>query len=172
MDVATVMGLLNGAKELAEFARMDMGDPSDNRQAREAKSIIEALRLIYFSPRGVILLLEEIAAGRQPTTESVEFILPSFNDAEPFVLRALHVLNPDVSHRDRKITLKAQKILREIAWGKGGIREKVQELLNYSLTHNKPISSEDAKALIGEIAALNTAIEEAEEALVAWSRQK
>ncbi|WP_299954759.1 hypothetical protein [uncultured Roseobacter sp.] len=166
MEVGTIVDLLKGAKELADLARLEPPQRNNPRQQKRVRDLISTLRLIYFSPRGVLSLLETIANGGYPTEEQVEMVLTEFNDAEPFVLRARHVLDPDFDRHDQTLTLKAERVLRDISYGKGGVRAKVQSLLNWSLTYEEPVSSEDAKLLIQEIRGLNTAIEEAEEALV------
>lgn len=170
MDITSVFEIVAGARDLANAARLDGNANRDKRQARQVKSIIEALRLIYFSPRGVISLLSDIVEGVYPTEEQIEFILPRFNDAEPFVERMLWRLDPDVGPPNGVLTLKAERVLREISYGKGGVREKVKDMLNHALTYGEPISAERAAKLRGEIFDLNLAIEEAEEALVASTR--
>ena len=167
MEVGTLVELLSGARELANLARVEPAQGNDRHQQRTVRDMIEALRLIYFSPRGILSLLELIAEGGYPTQDQIEMVLLDFNDAEPFVYRAVMRLDPDFDRNDRTLTLKAQRVLREIGYGKGGVRRKVQDLLNWSLTHGEPVSKEEAKILIEEIGQLNAAIENAEEALVA-----
>ncbi|UWQ29487.1 hypothetical protein [Leisingera sp. M523] len=167
MEVTSLVELLKGAKELADLARVDSAQRSDQRQQKRIRDLISTLRLIYFSPRGVLSLLKIIAEGSYPTQDQIELVLTDFNDAEPFVYRARHHLDPDFDRNDQALTLKAQRVLREISYGKGGVRSKVQDLLNWSLTYEEPISGEEAQKLIQEIDALNSAIEDAEEALVA-----
>lgn len=166
MEFTSVLELLKGAKELADLARIEPGQKTDKRHQREIKELIESLRLIYFSPRGVLSLLEIIADGNYPTQDQIELVLPEFNDADPFVRRALYRLDPDFERNNRSLTLKAQRVLREISYGKGGVRSKVQSLLNASLTYSEPVSPQEAQTLVQEISELNRAIEDAEEALV------
>ncbi len=115
MEFTSVLELLKGAKELADLARIEPGQNTDKRHQREIKELIESLRLIYFSPRGVLSLLEIIADGEYPTQDQIELVLPEFNDADPFVRRALYRLDPDFERNNRSLTLKAQRVLREIS---------------------------------------------------------
>lgn len=82
----------------------------------------------------------------------------------------LHRLDPPDGQPDGVFTLKAERVLREISYGKGGVRRKVKGLLNEKLTFREEISREDAALLRDEILKLNEAIEEAEEELVASLR--
>ncbi|SEQ18848.1 hypothetical protein [Thalassovita taeanensis] len=172
MDVSWVLELVVGAKELADSARVGEKPRHDQRKLLHAKSIIEALRLIYFAPRGVILLLDDLAKGGRPNREEIELILPRFNDGEHFVERMLFRLDPSDGQPDGFLTLRAERVLREIAYGKGGIREKVQALLNEALTYDQDIPADEAAKLRDEILALNKAIEDAEEALVVSMRSE
>ncbi len=167
MEVTSLFELLKGAKELASIARVEPNQQNDRRQQQAVQDRISDLRSIYFAPRGVLSILKVIADGGYPTPEQIKSILPGFNDAEPSVSRARQRLDPEYDRNDRTLTLKAQRVLGEISYGKGGVRSKVQSLLNYSLTYGEPVSPEQAQQLIQEIGELNTAIEEAEEALVA-----
>ena len=72
----------------------------------------------------MISLLEGIAVGIMPTEEQIEFILPNFNDAGPFVDRIHLRLDPPEGQPGNMMTLRAERVLREISWGKGGVREK------------------------------------------------
>ena len=170
MGIGSLLEIVSGARELAAFARVEEGQRGDRRKARQVKEIIEALRYIYFSPRGVISLLEGIVDGNIPSEQQIEMILPRFNDAGPFVDRIHLRLDPPEGQPNDTLTLRAERVLREISWGKGGVREKVQSLLNNSLTFGEEVSAEQAAELLNEIRALNKAIEDAEDALVVAMR--
>lgn len=168
--VEAIVDLVKGAKELAEFVRVEASDRRSTRRVREVQELIEALRLIYFSPRGVIKLLEDIADGSNPTEEQIAMILPNFNDYEFRVSRMLERIAPGEQRVQGDLTLRAERVLREISYGKAGVRSKVKDLLNEALTLGEPVSRQDASTLRGEILLLNTAIEDAEEALVSTIR--
>ena len=170
MEIGTIIDILKGAKELAELATSDATGRSEARRVRETQELIEALRLIYFSPRGVIKLLEDIVQGRNPTEHQIAMILPNFNDHEFNVHRMLRRLDPYDGHIQGALTLRAERVLREISYGKSGVRSKVKDLLNEALTLGHPVSMHEADILLSEIRALNDAIETAEEALVSSTR--
>ena len=170
MTIEWVLETIKGATELAEFAKKEATDRSETRRARQTQEIVEALRLIYFSPRGVIKLLDGIAEGNNPTEDQISMILPEFNDYEFRVRRMLNMIDPPNGHVQGGLTLKAERVLREISYGKSGVRSKVKDLLNEALTLGVPVSKQDAMALRDEIVALNVAIEEAEIALVSTIR--
>jgi len=165
-----VLEAIQGARDLAVFANSEAVDRRTARRRREAQEIVEVLRLIYFSPRGVIKLLDDIVLGNNPTEDQIAMILPEFNDREYRVHRILALLNPEDREVQGGLTLRAERTLREISYGKGGVREKVKTLLNEALTFGQPISREEAADLRDEILSLNEAIEAAEEALVAAIR--
>ena len=167
MDLLSVIEIVKGAVELANIPKQDSAKPQNNREIQALQNLVNALRRIYFSPKGVLLLLNEIANGGYPSEEKISLILPEFNEGEHWVRQAQHDLNSSGVMQRASLTLKAERVLSEIAYGKGGIRTKVQMLLNESLTYAEKISVEEARQLIKEIKMLNEAIENAEEALVA-----
>ncbi|MCF8511947.1 MAG: hypothetical protein K9G43_10895 [Rhodobacteraceae bacterium] len=118
----------------------------------------------------MIKLLDGIAEGNDPTEDQISMILPEFNDYEFRVLRMLDMIDPPNERVRGGLTLKAERVLREISYGKSGVRSKVKNLLNEALTLGVPVSREDAMALRDEIVALNVAIEEAEIAIVSTIR--
>lgn len=64
-----------------------------NRNPYDAGRIIGVLRLIYFQPNGIKSLLNEIAAGGEPSRERIQEALSSFNDREWDVRDALRELD-------------------------------------------------------------------------------
>jgi len=161
-----VLETLKGAKELAAFVKSNAGERIELRRRQELQEIVEALRLIYFSPRGVIKLLNDLAEGISPTEDQIAMILPEFNEYEFRVHRMLRRIAPEDGRVQGNLTLRAERILMEISYGKQGVRGKVKDLLNEALSLGKPVSKKNATALRDQILALNEAIEEAEEAIV------
>jgi hypothetical protein len=170
MELSWILDIVKGANDLAQVARGDLADRQEIRRRRELQELIEALRQIYFSPRGVISLLNQLAEGQQPSELQIAMILPEFNDYEFRVHRMLTRIDPIAGPVQGRLTLRAERALREISNGKQGIRGRVKDLLNEALTTRTHISREDAIELRDEIIALNNAIEAAEEALVAAVR--
>lgn len=166
MEISSIVDLVVGARELVNSANPNRKSNAPKNELREIREIIEALRLVYFAPKGVVFLLNELAKGVKPSRAQIEAILTSFNDAEPFVMRSLLRMDLPHNYKQETLSLKAKNVLREISYGKGGVREKVKFLLNESLTYDQPVSKQDAQNLVQEIVALNSAIEDAEEALM------
>lgn len=166
MVALEVVQSINAALELANHVKLDAAKAADARRVEHLRAVNQALRRIYFSPRGVVALLELIAKGLEPTEAQIAAILPDFNDFEYRMGRFIDRLDPEHEHGNAHLTLKAERLLREIAYGKRGVREGVQALLNEALTRGERIAPEDASDLLKQIRQLNTAIEDAEEALV------
>lgn len=165
MEVGYTIELLKGAAELArEFSQPQPGG-GNSREFRARMRLISALRNIYFAPKGVLSLLRQIADGGYPSEESISAILVDFNEGEDWIYRARHDLDDDCLRQNANLSLRATRVLGEIAYGKGGVRTKVKHLLNQSLTFGEPVSSAEAERLIAEILLLNDAIENAEEKL-------
>ena len=166
MTLITTLELIKGAAELARSFDGAEAQTNNPRALKARKQLIDALRDIYFAPKGVLGLLQEIADGGYPSEEKVSFILPNFNDREDWVDRARYRLHGVDLIRNASLSLKATRVLGEISYGKGGVRTKVKDLLNASLTFDERISPEDARHMIQEIKVLNEAIEDAEEKLL------
>jgi hypothetical protein len=170
LELGFLLEAIKGAKDLATFAKSAAGERADAQRFRTIQEIVEALRLIYFSPRGVTALLSQLAEGRSPSEDQISMILPAFNDYEFRVVHMLGRLDPENPPLRGGLTLRAERVLREISYGKSTLREKVKGLLNEALTLGRPVSRDDAWNLLEEINSLNQAIEEAEEALILAAR--
>lgn len=162
-----------GIGEIVELAKVvkEIGDLATTRtgrgEARQAAEAIQALRMIYFSPKSVLMLLNMIAQGHRPTDEQVAVILPPFNDAEWRVERMLWRLDYDANG---ELPMRHRRILDSIRYGKMDVRREVQTLLNEALTTGNEVVHEDAKKLAEAIETLNLAIEDAELALLKVGR--
>ncbi|WP_333585996.1 hypothetical protein [Phenylobacterium sp.] len=126
--------------------------------------IVGALRKIYFTPDGVLSLLEKIANGEDVSVEEVERRLPQFNDRQWHVARALETLNFDKLSSRREVSLRRAEHLNQVRYGKVNIRADIQRLLNYPLTHNKRIKADKAAELLAKVRELNDQIGQLEEA--------
>ena len=166
MDVKWLIEATVGATELAKATRIEVQDRQDKRRVERVRSIIEALRQIYFMPRGVVSLLADLAEGIQPSEAQVVAILPVFNDFRFHMHRYMDRLDPQDGQPDKTLSLKAERVLREISYGKAGVRERIQDLLNGALTHGSPVPPEKATEVLSLVEGLNAAIEEAEEELM------
>lgn len=170
MEVASFIEALVGARQLAEAARAEVSNANDARETQTAASLVQALRFIYFAPTGVLALLDQLAEGEYPSEDQVRLVLTPFNDYEHHVHRMIRHLNHYGDIHEGTLTLYAARVLREIANGKGGVREKTKSLLNEALTFGEPVDKDEVIVLREQILRLNSAIEEAEIALVHATR--
>lgn len=139
---------------------------ADNRQ------IVADLRAIYFSPNGVRRLLEKIANGDAISESEAQAILTEFNDAEYHLGQHLHDIVDFWDAGPKHLTLRQREALQGIGWNKYSVRRKVQDVVNY-LDRNDPYASaNEAARLLDEIEALNSAIMDAEEALINQRQSK
>lgn len=125
--------------------------------------IVEALRTIYFTPVGVLRILEKIVAGQEISRELVEERLPHFNDAEWRIGRALTVLDFEEGV-PKELTLRRARTLEQLRYGKINLRRQIQDFLNGPLTYGDPVSKEIAGNLLDQVRELNAEIEALEEA--------
>ena len=130
------------------------------------KELIGALRILYFPPGGSIVVLEVICAGRDPSREMIESVLLEFNDMGQEVSRNLRKLRLASEHSEL-ISLRKQRMLREISYAKGDVRVGLKFALHDMLMSGERISVVEAKIFRDRIVALNILIEDAEEALIA-----
>ncbi|OXE35348.1 MAG: hypothetical protein CGW95_14400 [Phenylobacterium zucineum] len=161
-----MVDVISTIADFIEIVSAITGDQkSDNPKLdRLDDSIVKSLRDMYFMPEGVVFLLEEIAAGRNPNTDDIEKILPRFNDMEWRVGQALHMLEFDRLTGNREISLRRARILSQLRYGKISLRRSIQEFLNHALTVGNQPLQETAEELIQGIVALNEQIEALEEA--------
>lgn len=68
---------VRGVQGLADFAKRNADGRHEMRRRQEIQGVVEALRLIYLSPRGVIRLLNDIAEGISPSEEQIAMTYPS-----------------------------------------------------------------------------------------------
>jgi hypothetical protein len=83
------------------------------REKQELLRMLRALRQIYFTPKGVLFLIEGISEGIPPSDDQIE-ALRDFNDGEWNVHRSIQRLdridNPTLS-----LSLKTQRALSQLA---------------------------------------------------------
>ena len=103
-----------------------------------------------------------LAEGERPPAEMYEAILLDFNDAEWDVMRSLRYI--EQLDGERAVSLRASRILEQIAYGKRNLRGYIQDLVNEALTFGTEINPEEARAALMCVKSLNTAIESIEAA--------
>lgn len=162
-SIAIARELIAATRELQGY----MGGSHDQRERRAVTKLIEALRLIYFQPVGLRLILRKLSQGQKPERADVEMLLPAFNDYEWHVHRRIELLTFDATADCARLPLRMRRILDEIAYGKRNLRRAIQEEVNEALTEDEHVDPNRAKELLIEVEALNSAIEAAEESLLA-----
>jgi hypothetical protein len=134
------------------------------REKQELLRMLRALRQIYFTPKGVLFLIEGISEGIPPSDDQIE-ALRDFNDGEWNVHRSIQRLdridNPTLS-----LSLKTQRALSQLASRKMGLRHQIQIAINRSVTFGELVDPEIANELLLSIRSLNNVVEDADEALL------
>lgn len=153
---SAAVGLVSDVSSFAKTSR-------ENK--RRARPIIEALRSIYFTPRGTLNLLKTLADGKLPDRADVEEVLVDFNDAEWRVDRSIRRMEFDASS-NYDMSLRHRRELDGIAYGKRILRRHIQDVLNQSLSDGQRIDAEEATDLVRRVEELNAIIERAEEELL------
>jgi hypothetical protein len=153
---ATAVGLVS---DISSFAK------SSRENKRRARSIIEALRMIYFTPRGTLELLKILAAGQMPDPDDIQDVLVDFNDAEWRVARSVRAMEFDASD-SYDMSLRHRRELDGLAYGKRILRRHIQDALNHSLSDGQQIDTAQATELVGRVEELNALIERIEEELL------
>jgi hypothetical protein len=169
-EISMIDAIFDSIVTAAMSELLDARNSSDARRKQQSiaqiKKVVDALRTIYFYPKGVMRVLESLASGIRPTQEEIVQVLPEFNDAETLIYRSLKELDPVKGFPKNLLTLRATRLLQQIVEGKMNVRSKSQKLLNHALTFNKDISTNSVRNLILEINDINYKIESVEEALV------
>jgi hypothetical protein len=154
----TTLVALKAGLEAAEAAkRLVTNKPNDPRLNDE---VCKALRVLYFTPTGILSLLKEVHSGRKLTKERLEKALPAFNDREWEVGRALDSLDFTRLKHELGLTLRTARVLDQIRWGKINLRQKIQDEINYYGQPGVQPDKRKLNQLIRSIEQLNEKIEE------------
>jgi hypothetical protein len=164
MDLMTLKMGIDLAKLVKDLVPNGGGD-----QAIE-QEISDALRAIYFTPRGVTALLRKIDAGVKVTEEEVSAALIQFNDGEPRVERAAATLLFERLSRQHGISLRTIKQLDLVRDGKLSLRREIQEEINYYGRGRHKPDKERVRSLLKQIDELNAAILDVEDAVGAGKK--
>ncbi|MFT4794655.1 MAG: DNA-binding transcriptional MerR regulator [Paracoccaceae bacterium] len=136
----------------------------NDHEKRELLTIIQALRRIYFTPKGIRSILMGISEGIQPSQPQIDALI-EFNDAEWEVGRALQKLDL-IDAPISPLSLRTQRVLSQISYGKVRLRRDIQSALNQALTYDQQVEPQMAVELLGVIQILNDAIEDADESIM------
>jgi hypothetical protein len=164
----SLMRAIEGATSLLEFASAvsEVGRDRSNRPHNpRVRELVRGLRGIYFTPRGTLTVIAELAEGRRPTDEDIEKILPEFNDGEWRVRNILDSFDFD-EIAGVEISLRRSRLFGQIRMGKLNLRRDIQEALNEALTTGVKVNKRDARILLQRVTALNLLIESLEEELL------
>lgn len=160
MMIGDWFALANLVRDLSKESTPGSGNvPSAN------KEIVGVLSRIYFSPEGVLEILECLVEGREIDEEKARRTLLDFNDYEGHLDRDLEQLSLEATRNNAALSIREKRLLKLVGWQKISARRDVQRLLNFSLTHEKKISRRNAEGLLARLKLLNNAIEDAEERL-------
>ena|SRR5258708_5329682 len=144
------------AKGLKGLARRDKPDHRLNDQ------ICRALRMLYFTPNGILSLLRELERSNGIASDELRERLINFNDREWEVGRALEALDFDRLQQDLRLSLATVNTLEQIRHGKINLRRNIQEEVNYYGQRGVRPDLNKVRALIAGIEELNSEIEETE----------
>lgn len=157
--IETATSAVNLATALADFGSQS----KPNR--RRVRPIVQALRGIYFTPRGTLKVLGALADGITPDPEDIEDVLTGFNDHEWQVSRHLDYMDFDRSD-GMDLSLRQRRTLTELAYGKKNLRREIQDALNETVGQGRNFDQDDARILLRRVEALNSMIESLEEELL------
>lgn len=167
MGLQEAISFVQGASELVGALQSEVRNSNSNarREAESLQALLDVLREIYFAPGGTRAVLELLAEGKQPSEALTSAILPPFNDFEYRWRRRERLIDFENTAAPT-LGFHARETLHRIMVGKGGLRTKVQELLNEPLTLGGEVSSVQASELLEEIQNLNGEIADAEEMIM------
>jgi hypothetical protein len=132
--------------------------------------ISQALRTLYFTPKGILSLLKEVAKGEPLAEERIQKALTDFNDREWRVEAALQRIDFYGLQRELGLSLSAIKVLEQLRYGKINLRQAIQSEVNPYGQDGKNPNKPKAKKLVAAIENLNAEIEDIEGVINARAR--
>ncbi|MCA3718436.1 MAG: hypothetical protein IM674_09300 [Brevundimonas sp.] len=153
---ASVLDIVSSVSKMAQSK--DQGDRA------EAAEIVEALRSIYFVPRGTLDIIQAVAEGAPFDPGEAKKAFENFEHADRKVFLAIEKLDFERLAKKKEVfSLRASRELELIGWKKIQLRQKVRAfLLN---VFDQKADQADAARLHQSLTDLNTKIEELEESL-------
>lgn len=133
---------------------------AEARDRRLQDDVTDAIRTLYFTPRGVLSLLHEVANGEELSEKRIQQALSDFNDREWRVGEALRRINFRLLHREFGLSLQTVRALEQLRYGKIDLRQAVQREVNFYGQQGVKPSKAAAKRLISAIEKLNVQIED------------
>src|ERR1700737_4667804 len=126
----------------------------DDKDRRLHDDLCFALRQLYFTPKGVISLLEDVAENRKVSATRLREILGDFNDREWKVQEALHRIDFYELEKELGISLATARVLNELRYGKASLREEIQSEVNRYGQEGATPNKTKVKKLTGTIEGL------------------
>jgi flagellar biosynthesis regulator FlbT len=133
---------------------------AEERDRRLQNEVTDAIRTLYFTRRGVLSLLHQVADGEELSEERVQQALSDFNDRDWTVANALRRINFDALHREFGLSLSTIRALEQLSYRKMGLRQAVQSEVNFYGQRGVTPKKAAARRLIAAIEKLNAQIED------------
>jgi hypothetical protein len=151
---SSLIGLLKGHKAVLP--------KNEERDRRLQGHVVDALRALYFAPKGILSLLHDVVNGEELSDGRIQQALGDFNDREWAVTEALQRIDFCNLRGEHGLSLARLRVLEQLRYGKMNLRQAVQDEVNlYGQDGTKPKKAA-AKRLITAIENLNSEIEEIE----------
>jgi hypothetical protein len=156
-----IFGVIKTGIDLAKALR-DFRPKPEERDRHLRDDVSQALRTLYFTPKGILSLLKEVADGEKLSEERIQQFLNDFNDREWKVEAALHRVDFYALKRELGLSLASISVLEQLRYGKINLRRSVQAEVNpYGQDGTSPNKAK-ARRLIAAIEKLNAEIEDVE----------
>jgi hypothetical protein len=165
-EIAAVKAGIDIAKIVKELA-----SSPQKKDLRFYDEVCRALRVLYFPDTGVLGILKDVVADKPITEERVQKVLTDFNDYEWRIRDILKSIGYDRLENELGLSLATIRALQKIRDGKAGLRQSVQEEINFYGQRNFEPNKARIAQLIKGIKKLNTEIEEAEEIINRRAKQ-
>lgn len=155
LSTKTGIDLINAALSASEKSSVKLSK-------KKSAALCRALRGIYFTPNGILSLLDDIAKGGKPTAAQIQSVLGDFNDAEWEVQRFAHSLSFDALEGEMLVSLRSARALELIRFGKVSLRRDIQNAINSIGQPRAKISLSLISELSARVRDLNEGIEKLE----------
>ena len=165
IEMVTPDQIIKGGLELVGGVLKISKERKSQQPAREREELCRALRSIYFTPEGVLDLMQDLIDGKKVAPDKVRNILTRFNDAEWRVSRRLELLTFEERFQTMSVSLSTARQLNEIRNGKINVRRAIQEEINAYGQPRRKIDRNTIKKLRRDVLKLNKLIEDMEEKL-------
>jgi hypothetical protein len=164
-----LLSVIKASSDLVKGLKEFQSKP-EKRDRLLQDDISRALRTFYFTPKGILSLLKEVADGEPLTEKRIQNALIDFNDREWKVEKALQRIDFYALQRELGLSLSAIRVLEQLRYGKINLRRAVQSEVNPYGQYGSNPNKTKAKKLIAAIENLNADIEDVEGVINARAR--